>query len=169
MKIKKNGKVIKLTESDLKRIVKRILTEQNLNNNMSAHKFVGPQDKKDNFHWTGLVMDNSTDVFTMSPTDPWEYVVVKTSNSSNLDPNDPIDDEEGLNTTSVRYYTRKKGDKEWIDISNSKADFAKAVKKIDDYVTKNNLKFDKPGIDRRKTYDDGDEWMEDFEDNYFGI
>ena len=29
MKIKKNGKVIRLTESDLKRIVKRVLTEQN--------------------------------------------------------------------------------------------------------------------------------------------
>ena len=28
MKIKKNGKVINLTESDLKRIVKRVLTEQ---------------------------------------------------------------------------------------------------------------------------------------------
>ena len=27
MKIKKNGKVIRLTESDLKRIVKRVLTE----------------------------------------------------------------------------------------------------------------------------------------------
>ena len=154
MKIKKNGKVIRLTESDLKRIVKRILTEQ--------------QDKKDNFHWTGVVMDNSTDVFTMSPTDPWEYVVVKTSNSSNLDPNDPIDDEEGLNTTTVRYYTRKKGDKEWIDISNSKADFAKAVKKIDDYVSKNNLKFDKPGIRSKRNYDDAD--MEEFEDtNPWGI
>ena len=117
MKIKKNGKVFRLTETDLKRILKRVLKEQ----------------KPDNFHWTGVVMDKSTDVFTMSPTDPWEYVVVKTFNSSNLDPNDPIDDGEGLNTTSVRYYTRKKGDKEWIDISNSKADFAKAVKKINDY------------------------------------
>ena len=28
MKIKKNGKVIRLTESDLKKIVKRVLTEQ---------------------------------------------------------------------------------------------------------------------------------------------
>lgn len=28
MKIKKNGKVIKLTESDLQRIVKRVLNEQ---------------------------------------------------------------------------------------------------------------------------------------------
>tara|TARA_R100001509_G_scaffold163165_1_gene136840 strand:- start:56 stop:457 length:402 start_codon:yes stop_codon:yes gene_type:complete len=31
MKIKKNGKVIRLTESDLKRIVKRVLTEERLN------------------------------------------------------------------------------------------------------------------------------------------
>tara|TARA_B100000900_G_scaffold302944_2_gene261518 strand:+ start:104 stop:499 length:396 start_codon:yes stop_codon:yes gene_type:complete len=31
MKIKKNGKVIRLTESDLKRIVKRVLTEEKLN------------------------------------------------------------------------------------------------------------------------------------------
>ncbi len=132
-------------------------------------RLLGEQQGKNDFHWTGVVMDNSTDVFTMSSTDPWEYVVVRTSNSSNLDPNDPIDDEEGLNTTSMRYYTRKKGDEEWIDISNSKADFGKAVEKINDYVSKNNLKFDKPGIRQKKNYDDGDEWMEDFEDNYFGI
>ena len=31
MKIKKNGQVIRLTESDLKRIVKRVLTEEKLN------------------------------------------------------------------------------------------------------------------------------------------
>jgi len=31
MKIKKNGKVIRLTESDLKKIVKRVLTEEKLN------------------------------------------------------------------------------------------------------------------------------------------
>ena len=31
MKIKKNGKVIRLTESDLKKIVKRVLTEEQLN------------------------------------------------------------------------------------------------------------------------------------------
>ena len=31
MKIKKDGKVIRLTESDLKRIVKRVLTEETLN------------------------------------------------------------------------------------------------------------------------------------------
>jgi len=150
MKIKKNGKVIRLTECDLKRIVKRVLTEQ--------------QDKKNDFYWTGLKMDNSTDVFTMSSTDPWEYVVVKTSNSSNLDPNDPIDDEEGLNTTSTTYYTRKKGEEEWIDISNSNADIGRAIEKINDYVSKNNLKFDKPGIRKKRNSDNGDEWMEEFED-----
>ena len=31
MKIKKNGKVIRLTESDLKKIVKRVLTEEKIN------------------------------------------------------------------------------------------------------------------------------------------
>jgi len=31
MKIKKNGKIIRLTESDLKKIVKRVLTEEKIN------------------------------------------------------------------------------------------------------------------------------------------
>ena len=154
MKIKKNGKVLRLTESDLKRIVKRVLTEQ--------------QDKKNDFYWTGVKIDHSTDVFTMSSTDPWEYVVVRTTNSSNLDPNDPMDDEEGLNTTTVRYYTRKKGDKEWIDISNSKADIRKAIHKIDDYVRKNNLKFVNTKPIQKRSFDDAD--MEEFEDtNPWGI
>ncbi len=44
MKIKKNGKVIRLTESDLKRIVKRVITEEKVkefalyNNDNSLNK-----------------------------------------------------------------------------------------------------------------------------------
>jgi len=148
MKIKKNGKVIRLTESDLKRIVRSVLNEDKRQNILKEQDIPLPAPPvADNtrveppYYWTGVKIDHSTDVFTMSSTDPWEYVVVRTINSSNSDPNDPMDDEEGLNTTTVRYYTRKKGDEEWIDISNSKADTRKAIHKIDDYVRKNNLKF----------------------------
>ena len=38
MKIKKNGKVLNLTESDLKRIVKRTLTEQESNHTETVEK-----------------------------------------------------------------------------------------------------------------------------------
>ena len=37
MKIKKNGKVIKLKESDIKRIVKRVLTEQRTGEELYRH------------------------------------------------------------------------------------------------------------------------------------
>ena len=36
MKIKKNGKVIRLTESDLKKIVKRVLTEENMGSSLMS-------------------------------------------------------------------------------------------------------------------------------------
>ena len=42
MKIKKNGKVIRLTESDLKRIVKRTLSEQRMGDEEMVNHFHRP-------------------------------------------------------------------------------------------------------------------------------
>ncbi len=45
MKIKKNGEIIKLNESDIKRIVKRVLTEQEDSNKLYGHilmKYIEP-------------------------------------------------------------------------------------------------------------------------------
>jgi hypothetical protein len=162
------GRIEKLKRQAILEANQRILKEQDIP--LPAPPVADNTRVEPPYHWTGLKMGNSTDVFTMSSTDPWEYVVVKTRNSSNLDPNDPIDDEEGLNTTSTTYYTRKKGEEDWIDISNSNADMGRAIEKINDYVSKNNLNFDKPGIRHKRNSDDGSEWMEEFEDtNPWGI
>jgi len=128
--------------------------------------------KETPYYWTGLLVDRSTPIFSMAPSDPWEYKVVQTMNSSNLDPNDPIDDDFGLNTTLYTYYTRKKGGGRWINLEKSNADVAKAINKITAYIHKNNLKFNSD--DDSHHNDDGKptpiKSYEDFlEDNEFGI
>ena len=162
----------------LKKLKRQAILEANQRNlgiiNEQQDKVIGydGDGNETPYLWTGLKMDMSTPIFSMAPSDPWEYKIVKTENSSNLNPEDPIDDNEGLNTTYYTYYTRKKGGGRWINLEKSNADVAKAMSKITAYVRKNNLKFNSDDDSHRN--DDGKptpiKSYEDFlEDNPFSI
>ena len=80
MKIKKNGKVINLTESDLKRIVKRVLTEQ-VEEQPDDHEYRNRSEKR--YEWINRGLTTLPDPMDISPN--VQVITLWGNNISNLD------------------------------------------------------------------------------------
>ena len=120
-------KIIKLTERELNRIVRKVIKESESPCGVDPISGI-PLPCDDTEHGMGVVYNEETPIITMSNTDPYEYVVTNII---------------GDGMTTKYYLTRRKGSNKWLNMEDSlsRSNFEKAKGVIDDFILDNDVEF----------------------------